>query len=67
MGRPQPRGTPFSAPSASCLNSPSTIPQGYSRPRTRCPFASTTVLLPITAKGALSWGRGARTQPSPEI
>lgn len=42
------------------LNSPSTIPQGYSRPRTRCPLASTTVLLPITAKGALSWGAGAR-------
>lgn len=41
---------------AQLLNSPSTIPQGYSRPRTRCPLASTTVLLPITAKGALSWG-----------
>lgn len=37
------------------------MPQGYSRPRTRCPLASTTVLLPITAKGALSWGwAGAR-------
>lgn len=42
---------PHSAP---CLDSPSTMPQGYSRPRTRCPLASTTVLLPITAKGALS-------------
>lgn len=41
---------------APCLDSPSTMPQGYSRPRTRCPLASTTVLLPITAKGALSWG-----------
>lgn len=46
---------------ARCLDSPSTIPQGYSRPRTRCPLASTTVLLPITAKGALSCGgAGAR-------
>lgn len=43
------------------LDLPSTMPQGYSRPRTRCPLASTTVLLPITAKGALSWGwAGAR-------
>lgn len=43
------------------LDSPSTIPQGYSRPRTRCPLASTTVLLPMTAKGALSCGgAGAR-------
>jgi len=37
------------------VSSPSTIPQGYRRPRTRFPFASTTVLLPITAKGMLSW------------
>lgn len=34
---------------------PSTMPQGYRRPRTLFPLASTTVLLPITAKGMLSF------------
>lgn len=37
------------------LHLPSTMPHGYRRPRTRWPLASTTVLLPMTAKGALSW------------
>lgn len=60
MGR-QPRGAFPPARCALCQDLPSTIPHGYSRPRTRCPLASTTVLLPITAKGALSWGgAGAR-------
>lgn len=63
LSRRRASGASHPSPSAACLISPSTIPQGYSRPRTRCPLASTTVLLPITAKGALSWGRGARTQP----
>lgn len=36
---------------------PSATPQGYLRPRTRLPFTSTTVLLPTTAKGTLSWER----------
>ncbi|KAG7282506.1 hypothetical protein CRUP_020221 [Coryphaenoides rupestris] len=31
------------------------LSRGYRRPRTRFPLASTTVLLPITAKGMLSW------------
>lgn len=34
--------------------SPSTMPHGYSLPLTLWPRASTTVLLPITAKGVLS-------------
>lgn len=51
---------PVLSASSQALCLPSTMPHGYSRPRTRWPFASTTVLLPMTAKGALSWNKRHR-------
>ncbi len=47
--------------SASCtVLLPSTVPQGYTRPRDFLPPTSTTALLPTTAKGTRLWNKVSR-------